>query len=250
MMVVSVAFYGMSTFEGPLMSIKAVNSLSHYTDWTIGHVHSGALGWVGYVSFGAIYCLVPWLWNRRELYSLKLVNWHFWISTIGIVLYISAMWVSGILQGLMWRAYTSLGFLEYSFIETVEAMHPFYVIRALGGILFLGGALIMAFNLWMTIASTEEASHIQLTDSAALCSGGVIRHVPLVETRHLREERDRPDHRSSDRHFDRRPGRDRAAVLSQKHDRKGCPVSGPIPHSSWLAATSTCAKAATTAIRR
>jgi cytochrome c oxidase cbb3-type subunit I len=107
MMVVSVAFYGMSTFEGPLMSIKAVNSLSHYTDWTIGHVHSGALGWVGYISFGAIYCLVPWLWNKKGLYSLKLVNWHFWISTIGIVLYISAMWVSGILQGLMWRAYTS-----------------------------------------------------------------------------------------------------------------------------------------------
>ncbi len=159
MMVVSVAFYGMSTFEGPLMSIKSVNALSHYTDWTIGHVHSGALGWVGYISFGAIYCLVPWLWHKRELYSLKLVNWHFWISTIGIVLYISAMWVSGILQGLMWRAYTSLGFLEYSFIETVEAMHPFYVIRAIGGLLFLSGALVMAFNIWKTITSAapEEA---------------------------------------------------------------------------------------------
>jgi cytochrome c oxidase cbb3-type subunit 1 len=151
MMVVSVAFYGMSTFEGPLMSVKAVNSLSHYTDWTIGHVHSGALGWVGYVSFGAIYCLVPWLWNRERLYSLKLVNWHFWISTIGIVLYISSMWVSGILQGLMWRAYTKLGFLEYSFIETVEAMHPFYLIRALGGALFLAGALLMVWNLWRTV---------------------------------------------------------------------------------------------------
>ncbi len=156
MMVVSVAFYGMSTFEGPLMSVKAVNSLSHYTDWTIGHVHSGALGWVGYVSFGAIYCLVPWLWNRREMYSLRLINWHFWISTLGIVLYITAMWVSGILQGLMWRAYTTLGFLEYSFIETVEAMHPFYVIRALGGLLFLGGALIMAWNVWRTIAGAGE----------------------------------------------------------------------------------------------
>jgi cytochrome c oxidase cbb3-type subunit 1 len=154
MMVVSVAFYGMATFEGPLMSIKAVNSLSHYTDWTVGHVHSGALGWVGYVSFGAIYCLVPWLWNR-QLYSLKLVNWHFWISTIGIVLYITAMWVSGILQGLMWRAYTSLGFLEYSFIETVEAMHPFYVIRAMGGILFLIGALLMVWNLWQTVNAGE-----------------------------------------------------------------------------------------------
>jgi cytochrome c oxidase cbb3-type subunit 1 len=156
MMVVSVAFYGMSTFEGPMMSVKIVNSLSHYTDWTIGHVHSGALGWVAYISFGAIYCLVPWLWNRK-LYSLKLVNWHFWISTIGIVLYITAMWVSGILQGLMWRAYTSLGFLEYSFVETVEAMHPFYVIRALGGLLFLTGALIMVWNLWKTVNSVEAA---------------------------------------------------------------------------------------------
>jgi len=156
MLVVSVAFYGMSTFEGPMMSIKVVNSLSHYTDWTIGHVHSGALGWVGFVSFGALYCLVPWLWDRKGLYSLKLVNWHFWIATIGIVLYISAMWVSGILQGLMWRAYTSLGFLEYSFIETVEAMHPFYIIRAAGGALFLIGALIMAYNLWMTVRVGEK----------------------------------------------------------------------------------------------
>jgi cytochrome c oxidase cbb3-type subunit 1 len=165
MMVVSVAFYGMSTFEGPLMSIKAVNSLSHYTDWTVGHVHSGALGWVGYVSFGAIYCLVPWLWNRPALYSNRLVNWHFWISTIGIVFYISAMWVSGILQGLMWRAYTDLGFLEYSFVETVEAMHPFYVIRALGGGLFLAGALLMVINIWKTIAAggvREPAGRVAL----------------------------------------------------------------------------------------
>ena len=158
MLVVSVAFYGMATFEGPMMSVKIVNSLSHYTDWTIGHVHSGALGWVGYVSFGALYCLVPWLWNRPGLYSLKLVSWHFWISIIGIVLYVSAMWVSGIMQGLMWRAYTSLGFLEYSFIDTVEAMHPFYVIRALGGALFLLGAVIMAYNLWMTVRHGEAVS--------------------------------------------------------------------------------------------
>jgi cytochrome c oxidase cbb3-type subunit 1 len=155
MLVVSVAFYGMATFEGPMMSIKAINSLSHYTDWTIGHVHSGALGWNAYVSFGAIYCMVPWLWNRRELYSLKLVNWHFWISTIGIVLYITAMWVSGILQGLMWRSYTPLGYLEYSFIETVAAMHPFYVIRALGGFLFLVGYGLMIYNIWMTIRSSD-----------------------------------------------------------------------------------------------
>ena len=161
MMVVSVAFYGMATFEGPMMSVKIVNSLSHYTDWTIGHVHSGALGWVGYISFGALYCLVPWLWNR-PLYSLKLVNWHFWISTIGIVLYVSAMWVSGILQGLMWRAYTNLGFLEYSFVETVEAMHPFYVIRAIGGLLFLIGALLMAWNLWKTMTSEVSTAPANL----------------------------------------------------------------------------------------
>ncbi|MFC7048514.1 cytochrome-c oxidase, cbb3-type subunit I [Emcibacter nanhaiensis] len=157
MLVVSVAFYGMSTFEGPLMSIKAVNGLSHYTDWTIGHVHSGALGWVAYVSFGAIYCLVPWLWKRPALYSLKLVNWHFWISTVGIVFYITAMWVSGIMQGLMWRAYNELGFLEYSFVETVEAMHPYYIIRATGGLLFVLGALIMIYNLWMTVRGEGEA---------------------------------------------------------------------------------------------
>jgi cytochrome c oxidase cbb3-type subunit I len=156
MLVVSVAFYGMATFEGPLMSIKAVNSLSHYTDWTIGHVHSGALGWNAFVSFGAIYCLVPWLWNRKEMWSLRLVNWHFWLATLGIVLYITAMWVSGILQGLMWRAYTPLGFLEYSFIETVAAMKPFYVIRATGGALFLTGALVMVFNVWKTITMGEQ----------------------------------------------------------------------------------------------
>lgn len=160
MLVVSIAFYGMSTFEGPLMSIRAVNALSHYTDWTIGHVHSGALGWVGYVSFGAIYCLVPWLWKRERLYSNRLVEWHFWISTLGILFYISSMWVSGIMQGLMWRAYNDYGFLEYSFVETVEAMHPYYIIRAAGGALFLVGALIMAYNLWRTArgdVSRDEA---------------------------------------------------------------------------------------------
>ncbi|GLQ05981.1 cytochrome-c oxidase, cbb3-type subunit I [Sneathiella chinensis] len=157
-LVTSVAFYGMSTFEGPLMSIKAVNSLSHYTDWTVGHVHSGALGWVAYVSFGALYFLVPVLWNRKSLYSDKLVNLHFWISTLGILLYITSMWVSGILQGLMWRAYDSLGFLEYSFSETVEAMHPFYVIRALGGVLFVIGSLIMAYNIWRTIRGDVRQS--------------------------------------------------------------------------------------------
>jgi len=167
-MVVSLAFYGMATFEGPMMAIKAVNSLSHYTDWTIGHVHSGALGWVAYISFGALYCLVPWLWNRRELYSLKLVEWHFWISTLGIVLYITSMWVAGIMQGLMWRAYNALGFLEYSFVETVEAMQPYYLVRALGGVLFLTGALIMAYNLAMTIAGKTAAESDPLPADGAL----------------------------------------------------------------------------------
>jgi cytochrome c oxidase cbb3-type subunit 1 len=141
----------MSTFEGPVMSIKAVNGLSHYTDWTIGHVHSGTLGWVAFVSFGAIYHLVPVLWRRAGLFSDRLVSYHFWIATVGIVLYITAMWISGIMQGLMWRAYDPLGFLQYSFIETVEAMRPYYLIRALGGVLFLLGSLIMVYNLWRTV---------------------------------------------------------------------------------------------------
>nr|WP_232315154.1 cytochrome-c oxidase, cbb3-type subunit I [Oceanibaculum pacificum] len=156
-LVTSVAFYGMSTFEGPVMSIKAVNALSHYTDWTIGHVHSGALGWVAFISFGAVYDLVPKLWGRKELYSLRLVGWHYWIATLGIVLYITSMWVSGIMQGLMWRAYDHLGFLQYSFVETVAAMHPFYVIRGLGGVLFLLGALIMVYNLVRTVQGHERA---------------------------------------------------------------------------------------------
>jgi len=152
--VTAVGFYGMSTFEGPVMSVKAVNALSHYTDWTIGHVHSGALGWVAFISFGMLYYLVPALWNRR-LYSRRMADWHFWIATLGIVLYITSMWVSGIMQGLMWRTYDALGFLQYSFVETVAAMHPYYVIRAMGGLLFLIGALLMAYNLWRTIRSAE-----------------------------------------------------------------------------------------------
>ena len=151
MMVASVAFYGMSTFEGPVMSIKAVNSLSHYTDWTIGHVHSGALGWVGMISFGALYYLTPVLWGRKSLYSLSLVNVHFWLATIGIVIYAAVMWVSGIMQGLMWRETDELGLLVYSFAESVEAMHPFYVLRLLGGGLYLLGALVMVYNLARTI---------------------------------------------------------------------------------------------------
>jgi cytochrome c oxidase cbb3-type subunit 1 len=166
-LVTAVAFYGMSTFEGPVMSIKPVNALSHYTDWGIGHVHSGALGWVAFVSFGALYFLVPRLWKREGLYSLKLVEYHFWISTVGIVLYITSMWISGITQGLMWRAYDRLGFLQYSFVETVEAMHPYYLIRAGGGLLFLIGALIMVVNLVKTARGTSAAEPVPAATPAA-----------------------------------------------------------------------------------
>lgn len=154
-MIIALAFYGMATFEGPLMSIKAVNSLSHYTDWTIGHVHSGALGWVAFISFGAIYYLVPVLWKKKNLYSTRLVSMHLWIATLGIVLYITSMWVAGIMQGLMWRSYDKMGFLQYSFVETVQAMHPYYIIRAMGGLLFIVGALVMVYNLIKTIKSPE-----------------------------------------------------------------------------------------------
>jgi cytochrome c oxidase cbb3-type subunit 1 len=155
-LIVSVSFYGMSTFEGPMMAIKTVNALSHYTDWTIGHVHSGALGWVAMVSIGAMYFLIPKLFDT-ELYSKRLVETHFWVATIGIVLYITSMWISGIMQGLMWRAINNDGTLTYSFVESVQAMHPFYIVRASGGLLFLTGMLIMAYNLTKTIAQGKAA---------------------------------------------------------------------------------------------
>ncbi len=167
MMVVSLAFYGMSTFEGPLMSIREVNSLSHYTDWTIGHVHSGALGWVGFISFGAIYCMVPWLWKKEKMFSNTLIEWHFWIATSGILLYIAAMWVSGIMEGLMWRAYTDQGFLAFSFIETVSAKHIEFIIRVLGGAMFLGGALIMVYNIWRTIRMPSTAPQAEARPALA-----------------------------------------------------------------------------------
>ena len=152
MMVLALAFYGMSTFEGPMLSIKAVNSLSHYTDWTIGHVHSGALGWNGMITFACVYYLTPRLWNRERLYSLRMINWHFWLATLGIVFYASSMWVAGITQGLMWREYGADGYLVNSFVDTVAALHPMYILRAAGGLMYLAGAGIMAFNIGMTIA--------------------------------------------------------------------------------------------------
>ncbi|MCP5380367.1 MAG: cytochrome-c oxidase, cbb3-type subunit I [Novosphingobium sp.] len=156
MMVISLAFYGMSTFEGPLMSIKSVNSLSHYTDWTIGHVHSGALGWNGMITFSVLYFLTPRLWNRERLYSLRMVNWHFWLATAGIVFYAASMWVAGITQGLMWREYGADGYLVNSFADTVAALHPMYILRAFGGLLYLAGAVILVINIWLTIAGRQR----------------------------------------------------------------------------------------------
>ncbi|MDO9271620.1 MAG: cytochrome-c oxidase, cbb3-type subunit I [Rugosibacter sp.] len=154
-LITSLSFYGMSTFEGPMMSIKTVNALSHYTDWTIGHVHSGALGWVAMISIGSIYYLLPRLYGKAQMHSMKAVETHFWIATIGIVLYIASMWIAGVMQGLMWRATNPDGTLTYSFVESVKATYPFWTIRLLGGVLFLTGMLIMAWNMFKTMAGGQ-----------------------------------------------------------------------------------------------
>ncbi len=164
-MIVALSFYGMSTFEGPLMSLKDVNALSHYTDWTVGHVHSGALGWVAMIAFGSLYHMIPRLWNT-EIYSVKLINAHFWLATIGVLLYITAMWISGISQGLMWRAFDDFGNLQYSFVESVAAMHPFYAMRAIGGMFFLTGMLLMAYNVFQTIRQGVRAAELGDTRTA------------------------------------------------------------------------------------
>ena len=152
-LIVSLSFYGMSTFEGPMMSIKTVNALSHYTDWTVGHVHSGALGWVGLITIGSLYYLIPRLFGRKQMYSVKAIEAHFWIATIGIVIYIASMWIAGVMQGLMWRAVNADGTLTYTFVESVKATYPFYVLRLIGGALYFGGMLIMIWNMFKTIAA-------------------------------------------------------------------------------------------------
>jgi len=158
-LITSLSFYGMSTFEGPMMSIKTVNALSHYTDWTIGHVHSGALGWVAMISIGTIYYLLPRLFGRPEMHSVKLITVHFWVATVGVVLYIASMWIAGVMQGLMWRSVNADGTLAYSFVESVKVSYPFWGIRFLGGLLFLVGMLIMAYNMFKTMAAgnTDDA---------------------------------------------------------------------------------------------
>ncbi|MEZ5933290.1 MAG: cytochrome-c oxidase, cbb3-type subunit I [Alphaproteobacteria bacterium] len=155
-MMMAAVFYGLSTFEGSFMAIRSVNSLSHYTDWTVGHVHAGALGWVALITFGSIYAVVPWLWKRDGMYSAKLVEVHFWLAMAGTVIYVFAMWNSGIIQGLMWRTYNESGTLTYSFIDSMEAMRPYYIARAIGGLLFLIGAVVGFYNIWMTARGTRE----------------------------------------------------------------------------------------------
>ena len=156
-LIVSLSFYGMSTFEGPMMSIKTVNALSHYTDWTVGHVHSGALGWVGMITIGSLYHLIPRMFGKTHMHSMRAVELHFWVATIGIVLYIAAMWIAGVMQGLMWRAVNPDGTLVYSFVESVKATYPFYMIRLGGGLLYLGGMFIMAWNVVMTVKGVKPA---------------------------------------------------------------------------------------------
>jgi cytochrome c oxidase cbb3-type subunit 1 len=165
-MIVSLSFYGMSTFEGPMMAIKTVNALSHYTDWTIAHVHSGALGWVGLISMGSLYYMIPRLFGQKQMYSIKAIELHFWMATIGIVLYIASMWIAGVMEGLMWRAINPDGTLTYTFVEAVKATHPFYMVRLLGGVLYLGGMLVMLWNVLKT-ATNGQATNAVIPPIAA-----------------------------------------------------------------------------------
>jgi cytochrome c oxidase cbb3-type subunit I len=166
-MIVSLSFYGMSTFEGPLMSIKTVNALSHFTDWTIGHVHSGALGWVAMVSIGCLYSLIPRLYGQKAMWSTRLIDWHFWIMTIGVVLYIAAMWIAGVTQGLMWRATNADGTLTYTFVESLRATYPYYMVRLAGGALVFGGMFLMAYNVWRTISGHTVTHKVSVVAPAA-----------------------------------------------------------------------------------
>jgi len=157
-LIVSLSFYGMSTFEGPMMAIKTVNSLSHYTNWTVGHVHSGALGWVGLVSMGALYYMIPRLFGQKQMYSKDAIEVHFWLATIGIVLYISSMWIAGVMEGLMWRSINDDGTLTYTFVEAVKATHPYYVMRMLGGVLYLSGMVVMTWNVFKTVSQGKAVA--------------------------------------------------------------------------------------------
>ena len=165
-LIVSLSFYGMSTFEGPMMSIKTVNALSHYTDWTIGHVHSGALGWVAFMTIGSMYALLPKLYGRERMWSTRLIDVHFWVATIGVVLYVASMWIAGVMQGLMWRAVNDDGTLTYTFVESLAATHPFYIVRLLGGVLFLAGMLVMVYNTVRTVQGSTIPADTPIPQAA------------------------------------------------------------------------------------
>ncbi|OON62418.1 cytochrome-c oxidase, cbb3-type subunit I [Massilia sp. KIM] len=177
-MIVSLSFYGMATFEGPMMSIKTINSLSHYTDWTVAHVHAGALGWVGFITMGSIYYLIPRLAGKKRMHSVAAIDLHFWVATIGIVLYIASMWIAGVMQGLMWRAVNPDGTLTYTFAESVKATYPYYVIRFGGGLLYLSGMAVMAWNTWMTLrgARSVDAPIPTLSARPHLAAGAEAAH--------------------------------------------------------------------------
>ena len=220
-MMVAAVFYGITTFEGSFLAIRAVNSLSHYTDWTVGHVHAGALGWVAMITFGSIYAAVPWLWKRESMYSPRLVEWHFWLALAGTIVYVLAMWNSGIIQGLMWRTYNASGTLAYSFIDSLIEMHPYYVARAIGGLLFLIGALIGCYNVWMTVRTAPPQpvpeSAVDYPEPTVPGRTGrpsrrrrSDRHVPPSLL--AREQGDRICDRHHPGRQHRRRGRDRAAV--------------------------------------
>jgi cytochrome c oxidase cbb3-type subunit 1 len=165
-MVVALSFYGMSTFEGPMMSIKTVNALSHYTDWTVGHVHSGALGWVAMITIACVYSMWPKLFGKKEMYSIRAIDWHFWTTTIGVVLYVASMWIAGVMQGLMWRATNEDGSLTYSFIEALNATYPYYAVRLFGGLLVLSGMVLMAWNAWKTAAGQQQVPAVAIPEPA------------------------------------------------------------------------------------
>jgi hypothetical protein len=222
-MIVSLSFYGMSTFEGPMMSIKSVNALSHYTDWTIGHVHSGALGWVAMISVGCLYALIPRLYGRAAMYSTKAIDVHFWTTTIGIVLYVASMWIAGVMQGLMWRATNVDGTLTYTFVESLKATYPYYAVRLLGGVLVLGGMFIMAWNVWKTIRGAERRRSTSRCCSRPRPDPDRQRTVRKESMNHEKIEKNvgpaRRPGRGRDQH--RRPRRDRAAVLHRPGDAAG-----------------------------
>src|SRR5690606_24721160 len=171
-MMAAAVFYGLSTFEGSFMAIRQVNALSHYTDWTVGHVHAGALGWVALITFGSIYTLVSSIWKRERMYSAALIEWHFWLSIAGTFIYIFAMWNSGVIQGLMWRTYTEEGTLAYSFLDSLVAMYPYYIARAFGGLLFLIGTIVGCYNMWMTVRHVPRTARAgDVPDGAAAVAG-------------------------------------------------------------------------------